>query len=211
MAAFLWQAFFMPTLFTHAVIAGSLGQTGRAEWRSDWRFWFAAIACSILPDIDTLGFRMGIRYGDLWGHRGMTHSLLFAAVLAATVTLLFRRVDAARWKLLLLLFVITASHGFFDAMTNGGLGVAFFSPFDTRRYFLPWRPIPVSPIGAGRFFSARGVYILTAEAMVVWISMLIFAAIILVVRNANTAAARQERPSTQRKGGSGGTEEKGYR
>lgn len=31
-------------------------------------------------------------------------------------------------------------------LTDGGLGVAFFSPFDNKRYFLPWRPIRVSPI-----------------------------------------------------------------
>src|SRR5215467_6693268 len=103
----------MPTLFTHAVIAGSLGQAGRAEWRLDWRFWCVAVVCSILPDIDVLGFSMGIHYGDLWGHRGMTHSLLFAAILAAVVTLLFFRADSVRWKLMLLLFAITASHGFF--------------------------------------------------------------------------------------------------
>jgi len=40
-------------------------------------------------------------------------------------------------------------------MTKGGLGVAFFSPFDNSRYFLPWRPIRVSPIAIHRFFSAR--------------------------------------------------------
>jgi inner membrane protein len=43
------------------------------------------VACSILPDIDVLGFRLGIRYGDFWGHRGFTHSFLFAAILATLV------------------------------------------------------------------------------------------------------------------------------
>jgi len=50
-------------------------------------------------------------------------------------------------------FLATASHGLLDALTDGGLGVAFFAPFDNHRYFLPWRPIHVSPIGAGRFFT----------------------------------------------------------
>jgi hypothetical protein len=35
------------------------------------------------------------------------------------------------------LFLATAGHGLLDAMTNGGLGLAFFSPFDNHRYFLP--------------------------------------------------------------------------
>ena len=47
-------------------------------------------------------------------------------------------------KLAIFFAAITASHGLFDAMTNGGLGVAFFAPLDNARYFLPWRPIPVS-------------------------------------------------------------------
>ena len=39
----------------------------------------------------------------------------------------------------LYLFLSTASHGVLDALTDGGLGVAFFSPFDQTRYFFPFR------------------------------------------------------------------------
>lgn len=111
---------------------------------------------------------MGIRYGDLWGHRGMTHSLLFAAVIAVVMAFRFAPARPELWKLMLLLFVITASHGVLDAMTNGGLGVAFFSPFDTSRYFFPWTPIQVSPIGASRFFSIRGMDVLWSEIVWIW-------------------------------------------
>jgi inner membrane protein len=61
--------------------------------------------------------------------------------------------------LMLDFFLITASHGILDAFTNGGLGIALFSPFDNSRYFFPFRPIQVSPIGAG-FFSMRGLRVL---------------------------------------------------
>jgi inner membrane protein len=54
-------------------------------------------------------------------------------------------------------------------MTNGGLGVAFFAPFDDARYFLPWRPIPVSPISASRFFGERGLAIMRAEVLLIWL------------------------------------------
>lgn len=158
----------MATVFTHALVATSLGQAGKIDWRKDWRFWYIAVLCSILPDVDVLGFRFGIHYGDLWGHRGMTHSLLFAAVIAAIMALRFGLRGAERWKMMLLLFVITASHGLLDAMTNGGLGVAFFSPFDRSRYFLPWTPVQVSPIGAGGFFSARGLEVIWSEIVWLW-------------------------------------------
>jgi len=66
-------------------------------------------------------------------------------------------------------FLATASHGLLDAMTDGGLGVAFFAPFDNRRYFLPWTPIRVSPIGIGRFSSSRGYAVLQSELLWIWV------------------------------------------
>ena len=85
----------------------------------------------MLPDIDVVGFQFGIRYGDFWGHRGFTHSLLFASILA-TLALVVGFPHALsglnRAWLWLYFFVAAASHGFLYAMTNGGLGVAFFSP-----------------------------------------------------------------------------------
>lgn len=130
---------------------------------------------------------LGIHYHDLWGHRGMTHSLLFAAIVAVVMTAIFWRHDIHRWTMLLLLFVITASHGAFDAMTDGGLGIAFFSPFNRRRYFLPWRPIHVSPIRAGRFFSERGWYVITHEILIIWIPVLLFSAVVWLMRKKQRA------------------------
>jgi inner membrane protein len=65
-------------------------------------------------------------------------------------------------------FTATASHSVLDAMTNGGLGVAFFSPFSKDRYSLPWRPIRVSPISLHRFFSGRGYAVLQSELLWIW-------------------------------------------
>jgi hypothetical protein len=31
---------------------------------------------AMLPDLDVIGFALGVRYGDPWGHRGAAHSLL---------------------------------------------------------------------------------------------------------------------------------------
>lgn len=112
----------------------------------------------------------------------MTHSLLFAAVIAVIMAFRLSSARADRWKLVLLLFVITASHGALDAMTNGGLGVAFFSPFDARRYFFPWTPIQVSPIGASGFFSGRGLDVLWSEVVWVWGPAIVVGAFLWIVR-----------------------------
>jgi inner membrane protein len=136
------------------------------------RVWVVGAACSVIPDIDVIGFHFGVHYGDFWGHRGFTHSLFFAAVLATAVVLLGFRSglpNMSRAALWTYLFLATASHGALDAMTDGGLGVAFFSPFDNRRYFLPWRPIHVSPIGFARFLTARGIAVLESEFLWIWV------------------------------------------
>jgi inner membrane protein len=83
------------------------------------------------------------------------------------------------------LFLATASHGVLDAITNGGLGVAFFSPFDNTRYFLPWRPVRVSPIAVYRFFSARGYAVLQSELLWIWLPAILFAGMVLALRRAH--------------------------
>jgi inner membrane protein len=163
----------MPSVPTHLLVGAALGQGAGEKARGDWRFWFLALVCSALPDADVTGFRFGVHYGDLWGHRGLTHSILFAALIGTTVGILLGGTWAERVGQGFLLFLITCSHGVLDAMTNGGLGVAFFSPFDTKRYFFSWRPIQVSPIGAGWLFTRRGMSILLNEALIVWLPMLL--------------------------------------
>ena len=63
---------------------------------------------------------------------------------------------------------VTASHALLDGLTDGGLGVALLAPFSAGRYFLPWRPLEVSPIGPS-FFSTRGLDVLMSEARWVWV------------------------------------------
>jgi inner membrane protein len=119
-----------------------------------------------------IGFRFGIAYGDALGHRGFSHSLVFAAALAALVVWVgFRRgVSGMRTTTLwAYLFLATASHGFLDAFTDGGLGVAFFAPMDNTRYFFPIRPIRVSPLTPRGFFSERGFAALRSESPWVWL------------------------------------------
>ena len=56
-------------------------------------------------------------------------------------------------------------------MTNGGLGVAFFASFHNGRYFLPVRPIEVSPVGLRAFWTRRGLRGLISEFLWIWLPM----------------------------------------
>lgn len=137
------------------------------------RFWWLAVICSILPDADALGFKLGVPYESFWGHRGFTHSLLFALLLSLLIVLLFFRsyiVDNWRrwWGLVIFFFLVTTSHALLDMLTTGGHGVAIFAPFDNSRYFFPWRPITVSPIGVTEFFGEWGIRVIKSEMLWVW-------------------------------------------
>src|SRR5262245_38922127 len=119
-------------------------------------------ALSLLPDADVIGFPLGVRYADPWGHRGATHSLIFAVALATAIALLAPLFGRRRLRTWVMASAVLISHGLLDTMTDGGLGCALLWPFDLTRYFAPWRPIPVAPIGLA-FFSPYGLFVSSIE------------------------------------------------
>ena len=124
-------------------------------------FW---AALSFLPDADVVGFALGVRYEDEWGHRGATHSIAFSVALGAAIGAAAPLVGRPAIRTGVAATLVLASHTFLDTLTDGGLGCAVFWPFDLTRYFAPWTPIPVAPIGL-RFFSPYGLYVAAVELL----------------------------------------------
>ena len=122
-------------------------------------------AISLLPDADVYGFRMGVPYGAPWGHRGATHSLMFAAIAAVVAWLVARAAKLQPLRTTLLVGAAVASHALLDTLTDGGLGCALLWPFSRERFFAPWTPLPVAPIGRG-FISAEGLRVALTETSV---------------------------------------------
>ena len=159
----------MCTVITHPAVPIALSVLVPQETASS-SLLIAGALCSIVPDLDVVGLEFGIEYGDMLGHRGFTHSIFFAALLAVVVTFaFFRNRNGSQLLIFLFLFISTLSHPVLDALTNGGLGVGFFAPFSKERYFFAYRPIEVSPIGIGGFFSRRGLRVLLSELRWVWL------------------------------------------
>jgi len=121
-------------------------------------------ALSLLPDADVIGFSLGIPYHAPWGHRGATHSLAFAAAAGLLAALICRLARLPVGRTGLLVAAVVASHGVADAFTDGGLGSALLWPFSDERFFAPWTPIPVAPIGL-RFLSLRGLRVAATELL----------------------------------------------
>ena len=178
----------MPSIFTHAIAALAMGPAVQARWRP-WRLWVIGAVCAALPDLDVVAFRFGIPYDHMLGHRGLTHSIAFAAVLAVLVVAVCFRRSGHRLALWAYVTAATASHGVLDALTDGGRGVAFLAPFSGRRFFFPWRPIEVAPIGVGRFFSERGLAVLASEIVWVWGPALVLAGVLLLWQRGRSARA----------------------
>ena len=134
----------MPTVFSHP--APVLALAALLSGRVSTRMLLFGILCAVLPDADVIGFRFGISYADAFGHRGFSHSFVFALLMGCIgfgVSPLF--LHGSRLMGFTVGFLAVSSHILLDAMTNGGLGVAALWPFDQTRYFCDWRPIRVSP------------------------------------------------------------------
>ena len=156
----------MASGFGHLAVAYAMGKTLNPAWALT-RFWVLTVLCCLLPDVDVLGLVMGIPYDHLLGHRGITHSVVFAIMVGIVMPRVLTSGFSCRtyryWSLAVYFSLITLSHGVLDALTDGGLGIAFFAPFDGTRYFFAWRPIAVSPIGVRQFFSHWGLSVLLTK------------------------------------------------
>ncbi|MHC1655035.1 metal-dependent hydrolase [Stenotrophomonas maltophilia] len=175
----------MPSIITHAAVPLALWCAADRGRIPAWLL-AAGVVAAMLPDADVLAFALHIPYADAFGHRGASHSLLFAGVLAALAAVLAFFDGRRPWSAVprqprlastpstmqaaAFVFVCAASHPLLDAMTSGGLGVALAWPWSEHRFFAPWRPIRVSPF-APQFFSARGLATLLSELRWVWLPL----------------------------------------
>jgi len=118
---------------------------------------------------------LGARYRGMWGHRGITHSLIFAIAAAVAATACVRRRERGipPGRLFGTLLLAAASHGFLDAAMASGVGVAFFAPFSAARYTLPWRPIRVPPPVDNPLLNLGGIRVTASEILWLWLPSLV--------------------------------------
>jgi inner membrane protein len=171
----------LPTILTHPAVplaaAIALGRSTISK-----RLLIAGVVASVIPDLDVVAFRFGIPYGSEFGHRGFSHSLMFALVIAAVGAAFARALHSSRRRAFCFVFAAAASHGILDAFTNGGLGIAFLWPFSDQRFFAPVRPIEVAPLGIAPLLTSRGLTVLGSEIVWVWFPLLAAAGAIFAIR-----------------------------
>lgn len=130
-------------------------------------------ALSMLPDADVIAFPLGIAYEHPLGHRGASHSFVFAVFVGLVALALARPLKQPPLRLFVTVTVILLTHGLLDTLTNGGLGIELLWPFSYERFFAPVSLIPVAPIGLG-MLSVRGLLVIVVE-LVMFSPLVIYA------------------------------------
>ncbi|MBJ6366576.1 metal-dependent hydrolase [Snuella sedimenti] len=149
----------MASVFGHSIVGYTLTKVIDNQ-NTKWLL-VVAIISTILPDLDVIGFKRGIPYMHPFGHRGFSHSVVFALLWALLLMFTLGKKHKLIW--FLVIFLATLSHGALDAMTTGGKGVGFLIPFNNNRFFFPVRIIKVSPLGIKHFFSEWGLKVIFSE------------------------------------------------
>lgn len=166
----------MASIFSHAIAASALG-TLRYPKKEVFKYFALGVFCATFPDFDVIFLKLGVPYEHMFGHRGFFHSILFAYLQGLFIVRIFYSnltfASRASMTIGFFFFCCGVSHSLLDAMTNGGLGVAFFAPFDNTRHFLSWRPIEVSPLDTESFFGEWGIRVLKSEFYYVMIPSLL--------------------------------------
>jgi len=160
----------------HVVVGMAAARFSRERRATTWTPFGAGVlwsGLSLLPDADVIGFRLGVHYEDTWGHRGATHSLAFALGVALVALLVAKAARLPALRTALITLVVVSSHSLLDTLTDGGLGCALLWPFSDERFFAPWTPLPVAPIGRA-FLSSAGLRVAVVE-LIAFSPLLVYA------------------------------------
>jgi len=170
----------MPTVLSHPAVPLAVG-LALGQHIIPRRLLIAGAVASVVPDLDVIGMHMGMHYPSVFGHRGITHSLLFALAMGLLAALSYAWFETTRPKAFAFIFASTASHGLLDMMTNGGSGIPLWWPLSNDRFTLPWRVIEVSPLSLEPFLNSAGL-ILRSELFWVWLPSVVFGVVLYGLR-----------------------------
>ena len=146
----------------HFAVGVAAGRLHTRDRTSPALAMVAFCALSVLPDADVVGFSFGIPYDAPFGHRGASHSLSVGLALGLLTGGLGKLWGLSWGRTTAIACLVAVSHGLLDTLTDGGRGIALLWPLSDERYFAPWQPLPVSPLGPA-VFSKWGLRVFLVE------------------------------------------------
>lgn len=143
----------MASPWAHAIAGAAAGALYQSPGQRRRVITLAAI-CGVVPDLDLIGWPLGVSTFTLFGHRGVTHSIAFAVMLGVAVAGLLPGITRRERVIAgVVLILATVTHSVLDAMTTySPTGPAFWAPFSNERYRFSWMPLT----GAGGFATDFG-------------------------------------------------------
>ncbi|HTR20725.1 MAG TPA: metal-dependent hydrolase [Gemmatimonadales bacterium] len=161
----------MPTPISHAAVGFAIAAWTQPEPPSR-KVCVVAAACAALPDIDVLGWPLHLASTSPFGHRAITHSLVFALVSALVATILFFRGDQWRHhraRIAGILGLALLSHPCLDGLSTYSVGVEFFAPFSAQRLRFPWTPLGVPSAGLAGQLIQEALLVLAPAVLMGWL------------------------------------------
>ncbi|QIK78700.1 metal-dependent hydrolase [Sphingomonas piscis] len=182
----------MPTVITHALLP-LIGAAAVPQARLTRPLIMVGMAAAMLPDADLVSRWFGVPHAADFGHRGATHTLLFALLIGGAAALCFRK---RRLSAFLFVMLSNLSHSLADMLTGGGKGIMLLWPMDHERWKFLVHPVQVSPIGLQGFESGAIWPVFASELM--W---LLLPAVLLAAFLRFTAKSVAARPGVIDSGG----------
>tara|TARA_Y100000996_G_C22397717_1_gene591849 strand:+ start:21 stop:554 length:534 start_codon:yes stop_codon:yes gene_type:complete len=174
----------MPTIISHSLIGVFASKIFKISHKP--KFWILSLICPVLPDVDMIGYYLGVPYDHLFGHRGISHSIFFSLLIGFFVYFLFfRKENLSKFKSFVIFIYfsfITMSHLLLDMFTNATHGIPFFAPFHNTRYFFPYTPINAPSLNIEYFFREQFFEVLIGELILILISILALLLIKLLLK-----------------------------
>lgn len=167
----------LATLITHPVVPLAIGM-GLGQSIIPRRLLIAGVLLSVLPDLDVLMPYLGVPWGSVYAHRGLSHSISFAVLVSLLMLFVLQ---SNRMVTFVFSLTVVLSHTMLDALTWGGQGVALYWPFDAQRVQFDSRPIPASPMSITGFMRWGG-YVLRNELKVIWAPLIAGASVSWAIR-----------------------------
>jgi inner membrane protein len=155
----------VPTIFSHALLpligAVALPNAGLSK-----QLVIAGMIAAVLPDADVITGRLfEIPHTHDFGHRGATHTFVFAILIACAALLRAQMLRARPAVAFLFVALATLSHPLADMLTEGGKGIMILWPFEDARFKFFAHPIEASPVGLKAFESGIIWQVLASEAL----------------------------------------------
>lgn len=119
----------MPLPIAHGLVGASI--VALVHPNANLKNWKPLLIAFILANCADLDFGFSIMFGWQGFHRGLTHSFLFAFIVACVIFIFLRRLN---WKIPLAYSVAFLSHTILDYLSSKRGGVRLLTPFDNTSY-----------------------------------------------------------------------------